>query len=60
MVFLPVVGLDTAEKHRLLDQQGLPKANCQVASFFFQYNHLEIMGFNHKDTRPPKNKRKIQ
>ena len=30
---LPVIGFDTAEKHRLLDYQGASEPNCQVASF---------------------------
>jgi hypothetical protein len=31
--FLPIVGLDTAEKHCLLDQRCIPESNCQVAGY---------------------------
>jgi hypothetical protein len=34
--FFTFVGLDTADKHRLLDQRLIPEANCQVAGIYFQ------------------------
>jgi len=34
LIFLQLVGLDTADEHRLLDQRGILEPNCQVASLF--------------------------
>ena len=39
MTILPIVGLDMAEKRRLLDQRSADETNCQVARFDNSLTH---------------------
>jgi hypothetical protein len=39
--FFTFVGLDTADKHRLLDQRLIPEANCQVAGYLFSVQEYQ-------------------
>ena len=46
MAISVIVGLDTAEKHRLLDQRITLETNCQVGR-----NELRIMSYEKREMR---------